>query len=458
MPLPEAASLGGGFPRILPPAAAVVLDVHRQLEMFERLAPDAQRRICARQLGLLVGHARRHSTFWRDRLPLRDGTPQAEQPGTGIFRLRDLPVLARGELQDAFEAMRAHAPGWQADAIHPVSTSGSTGRPVRVERFLPRYGPIHAAILLTDNRWHGRDANLPIAAIVDAPDGKLPAWDDIARMFGYEGPTHVRNLVEHDPGSLLSWLQEVRPTYLATTPAMLGRLAELSLGGGGKVELSQVITFGETVKPELRGLVREAFGARVTDRYSCEEVGAIALQCPRHDHYHVMLASVLVEIVDERGRACGPGVPGRVLLTGLHSFALPLIRYEVGDYAEWGGPCDCGITLPVIGKIWGRERSFIRLGDGTLRLARLTGEYWRAIAPVREYRVVQYGDGLVEAFVTCGRALTEAERGAMVEMLRRVLDAELRILVTQTHAIDWGSRWKREDVLRVDRLREGTSA
>ncbi len=440
-----------GFPRILPPAAAVALDVHRQFHRFERLPTEARRKIRAEQLARLVSHARRYSPFWRDRLAAAAGTGAGQRDA---FSLANLPVLGRREVQDAFEAMRAHAPAWKPGMIRVAKTSGSTGRPVAVERFLPVYRPVYVAIVLTDNRWHNRDADLPIAVVKDVPDGDQPTWDAMSHVLGKVGPSHRRNLVEHDPQALLDWLAEVKPRYLSTTPAMAMRLAELALTRGSDIALSQIITFGETVKPELRRFAKEAFGAKVTDRYSCEELGCIALQCPKHDHYHVMSASVVVEIVDDQGQPCAPGRPGRVLLTGLHSFAMPLIRYELGDYAEWGGPCDCGITLPVIARIWGRERSFVRLPDGSLRLARLTGEYWREIAPIREYRVVQYADGLIEAFVTCDRPLTEAERGAMTAMLQKVLGHPFKILVTQTDRIDWDSRWKREDVTRVERLRD----
>jgi phenylacetate-CoA ligase len=440
-----------GFPRVLPPGAAVVMDVHQQLQAFERLPLDAQQKMHVQQLGRLMSHAWRHSPFWRERLAsVSERTPG----GKGIVSLSMLPVLTRNDLQGAFEAMRAHLPGWKPNMVHQTRTSGSTGRPVRSERFLPLYWPLHCAMLLTDNRWHRRDADQPIAVIVDAPDGRHPAWDDVSRMLGHEGPTHLRNLIEHDPDTLVPWLADVKARYLATTPTMAMRLAEIAIARGVRISLAQIITFGETVKPELRQIVQNAFGARVTDRYSCEELGALALQCPKHDHYHVMAASVIVEIVDDQGHPCPPGEPGRVLLTGLQSFAMPLIRYEVGDYAEWGEPCDCGLTLPVIARIWGRERSFIRLPDGSLRLARLTGEYWREIAPVGEYRVVQYADGLIEAFVTCHRPLTDAEHGAMKAMLQKVLGHPFEVLVTQCENIEWGSRWKREDVVRVDHLRE----
>ena len=72
---------------------------------------------------------------------------------------------------------------------------------------------------------------------------------------------------------------------------------------------------------------------------------------------------------------------------------------------------------------------------------------------MREYRVVQYADGLVEAFVTGDAAFDEAQRERMRAMLGRVLGDDLEIVVTQVERIDWGSRWKRIDVARIDRLR-----
>jgi phenylacetate-coenzyme A ligase PaaK-like adenylate-forming protein len=71
----------------------------------------------------------------------------------------------------------------------------------------------------------------------------------------------------------------------------------------------------------------------------------------------VQSESVLLEIVDDAGRACAPGRAGRVVVTSLHNFATPLIRYELGDLAEFGAPCACGRSLPVISRVLGRSRS-----------------------------------------------------------------------------------------------------
>ncbi len=445
MSLPRSA-----FPSILPPELAQALHVADQLRAHARSPVAVQARLEQAQLQNLLGHARRYSPFWRARLDAaRDRADKADRTV-----LSDLPVLTRREVQDNAEAMRARWPGLGADAIRVASTSGSVGQPIRVERYLPTYRPMYGALARLDDEWQARDRSRTLAVIRDMPDTSRSSWGGLRLPGERTGEAHVRNLVDHTPQALADWLAKVRPGYLVTTPSMAGELARLALArGDDRVRLHQVMTFAEIVTPELRQRVSAAFGARITDRYSCEELGWIAMQCPKHDHLHVMSSNVLLEVVDDAGRPCGPGRPGRIVVTGLLGYAMPLVRYELGDHGELGEPCDCGLTLPVLRRVIGRSRSFLRHRDGTLRQARLTGEYWREVAPVREYRVVQYADGLVEAFVTGDVAFDDAVRERMRAMLARVLGGDLEIVVTQVERIDWGSRWKRIDVARLDRLR-----
>jgi phenylacetate-CoA ligase len=52
------------------------------------------------------------------------------------------------------------------------------------------------------------------------------------------------------------------------------------------------------------------------------------------------------------------------VVTPLHNFAMPLIRYAIGDYAEAGPPCACGRGLPVLARILGRARNLLTLPHG----------------------------------------------------------------------------------------------
>ena len=96
-----------------------------------------------------------------------------------------------------------------------------------------------------------------------------------------------------------------------------------------------------------------------------------------------MAESVLVEILNDDGTPCAPGEIGRVVVTALQNFATPLIRYEVGDYAEASAPCPCGRGLPVIRRIMGRVRNLLVLPDGKKIWPAFGSRGLTEIAPIR---------------------------------------------------------------------------
>src|SRR3546814_13116510 len=100
---------------------------------------------------------------------------------------------------------------------------------------------------------------------------------------------------------------------------------------------------------------------RISDWSSdvCSSDLYLALQCPEHEHYHVQSEAVLLEVLDEEDRPCRPGEVGRVVVTPLTNFAMPMIRYAVGGLAAVGAPCPCGRGLPVLTRILGRARDKI---------------------------------------------------------------------------------------------------
>ena len=120
----------------------------------------------------------------------------------------------------------------------------------------------------------------------------------------------------------------------------------------------------EVLRPEVRRVCREAWDAPVFDTYSTEETGYIALQCPKSEQLLVQPEGSYVEFLDVAGRDCGAGQVGNMIVTPLHNFAMPLIRYEVGNYAELGGKAACGRQYQVINRVLGRTRNMVRLPNG----------------------------------------------------------------------------------------------
>ena len=116
-----------------------------------------------------------------------------------------------------------------------------------------------------------------------------------------------------------------------------------------------IFTRGSDVSDEMRARAAERFSCRVIDSYDLTEAGVIACECPAGG-YHAQSEIAMVEVLNPEGRPAAPGERGRVVVTPLYQYAMPLIRYETGDEAITGEPCACGRAALKLTKIFGRKR------------------------------------------------------------------------------------------------------
>ncbi|TRZ93044.1 MAG: phenylacetate--CoA ligase family protein [Rhodocyclaceae bacterium] len=289
-------------------------------------------------------------------------------------------------------------------------------------------GLIWMAMTLREHLWQRRDFSQSLAVVRAqlAEEDKARSgvsWTDwgppVSHLFA-SGPSHGMNL-QTDIRRQVEWLRQIRPAYLLTYPNNLSALLDLAevdpdhLAGLGR--LIQVRTIGETLHDSLRERCRDVLGVGVADLYSTQEVGVIAIECPRGGGYHVMAEGVVIELLRDDDQPCAAGETGRIIVTDLHNFATPLIRYDLGDLVVADGPCACGRGLPKIRRILGRQRNLLRIPDGR-RYWPLVGAFgYREIAPVRQYQIVQRSLERVTLRLAVERPLSVVEEGALAEIL-----------------------------------------
>ncbi|MGP1678943.1 MAG: phenylacetate--CoA ligase family protein, partial [Burkholderiales bacterium] len=334
---------------------------------------------------------------------------------------------------------QAHG-GW-----YESETSGSTGSPITyyatgLTQLFWR------ACTLRDHVWHRRDLSGKLAAIrPNVQTGQSEGWGPATDVAFTTGPCVLLKLPA-DMDAQLDWLQAQAPQYLISTASNVCWLARRSLERG--IELPSLIearSYGAVIPDGGRAAVRRAWDVALVDLYTAEEVGYIALQCPQHEHYHVQSENLMVEILDEAGRPCAPGAIGRVVVTTLHNFAMPLLRYALGDYAEAGEPCPCGRGLPVIRRILGRERNILSLPDGRRHWPSFPSGKWAHAAPVRQLQMVQKTTEDIVLRVVAARALTQAERQDLIAALQACLGYPFRMTIDEVQEIPRMASHKYED-------------
>ncbi len=119
---------------------------------------------------------------------------------------------------------------------------------------------------------------------------------------------------------------------------------------------------------DVQQRIEAAFGVPVKNTYSCTEAGYLASPCPAGHGLHVHAENVLLEVLDGEGLPCLPGQTGRIVITTLHNFRTPFIRYEIMDEATLGpARCQCGRGLPLLLRVDGRRRPMFVLPGGQRR-------------------------------------------------------------------------------------------
>jgi len=275
-----------------------------------------------------------------------------------------LPILSRAEAAALHDSVRAQLP---ADAQYARATSSGTSGP-RADYLFDRSHQSSRyaarARYLLANGWNPLQRSVWLVG-----RGFLEAWEP-----GYEDPRFVSRALpgvrfianSNDLAALAAEVARIDPRFIYGYPSVLdGALRALTAAKLRIPSLRRLFAGAEVIEDSLRERARRDFGVEISANYGSTEA-FLAWECPA-GNYHQNSEHVLIELVDEAGRAVAPGEMGRVLFTTLENYLMPLIRYDIGDYAlAMDGECRCGRTLPLLGRVVGRGMNLFRSADGKL--------------------------------------------------------------------------------------------
>lgn len=412
------------------------LDSLRQTQV---LPPDRLAAYQARLAEKILRHARETVPFYRDRL-------DAVFTSDGSYRpegFAEIPFLTRAEAQANAEALRTTAHPTESGTIRSDQTSGSTGRAFMHSRSTMA-DIASRALSQRTFEWNGLRIGQRTAEIrIDRSGLALPP------LGQRKGWRHTLT-IDADVTTQLAWLQQVRPQHLLTYASNLRALALASLERGTDLRLDQALTVSEMLDDDTRALCREAFGCAITDNYGTQENGYLAGSCAQCGGYHVAAEAFHVEILDDQDRPVGPGEIGRVVLTGFYNYAMPFIRYEVGDYAQRGAAHEtCKISLPRLQKIMGRQRNMFTFPGGRVVWPNAFFRDIKNFVPVAQTQVVQEAPlGIALRFVRDPDGVTEDLPG-LTAYLRERLDPRITVRLDERAELPRSKGGKYEDYLSL---------
>lgn len=197
------------------------------------------------------------------------------------------------------------------------------------------------------------------------------------------------------------------------------------------------ISWGDKIFPHYRALIKQQFDVDVHDTYACSEGFMIAAQCGELN-YHMMSPQVYIELLDKQLQPVAPGELGYVVATRLDGFAMPLIRYYLGDIAvraETGAQCRCGRELPLLARIIGRDTDIVRTASGKYMVVHSFTGIFEHIVEIAQFQVIQRQlTGIEIEYIPAAGFKTEVLERARAQILG-YLKEEFRIDFREVHEI-----------------------
>jgi phenylacetate-coenzyme A ligase PaaK-like adenylate-forming protein len=396
-----------------------------------------------KQLHNLLQHAAQRSAFWRSRIGTKNITNMS---------LSDLPILTRSDLTKQFETEGSLLPPGGAMRTTKNATSGSSGSPVQffVSEMNEHYNSVRS---IAQYFMEGRDLTLNKTVFKPPLPNRTEAGFVVEKIPGWLGPLNslfksgICKQINHGRPNrdlLFKELTKDPIGYLVIQPSLVESLfydGDISFlyENGTKM----FIPTGE----ETDGSLRDKFvaaGIPVRATYSSEEVGYIATECKDcPENFHVVQSNVIVEVDKRDGVVVGNNRLGRVLVTHLHSYATPFVRYDVGDFATLSEGCGCGHNGPVLSNIYGRKKRLIKHSDGSVSRFGLGARRIIEIVKCDEYRIRQTALNTIEVEIGGIDQLSTDQMDALKNLFKEYAGDEFKIRITTVRNIDWGSDIKR---------------
>lgn len=302
-----------------------------------------------------------------------------------------LPTLDKSAIRENFDDL--HARSLRGRLLYKA-TGGSTGEPLRFGYTRESYER-RLAVMFRGYAWAGARIGRRSVFLWGGAVGR-PTWKESLkeRLYHWAFNRRMLDVFKLSEAALPEFVEAIRrfrPEIVVGYAGPLHRIAAWMQQTGQQVAPPQaVLSAAEALEDFQRETIAGAFGCPVFNTYGCREFMLIASECGQCEGLHVNADHLVVEL-DPASIEAGGAQTGEVVITDLHNWGMPLLRYRNGDVATRAPAPQprCGRGLPLLQRIDGRKLDMLRTADGRL----LPGEFFphmlKDIAGVRQFQVVQ---------------------------------------------------------------------
>ncbi len=419
----------------------------RELEESQWFPKDRIRKNQSRLLRALIKHAYRTVPYYRR--VFRENEIH-EYDIKDIEDLDKLPVLERADVQSNLKDLLSR--DFPRSLMLKSNTGGSTGEPLifyttkenRSWSTAARYLAWHWA----DFRWGDSYAQF-FGSPID-----VEAYASVkARLEGLIKRRLSFNSYrwsEADMERFAHTISEVKPKVIygnAVPVALMAKFIE-ERRIDGIVARCVIIDSNKLFKREVETIER-VFHCRVWWNYHNRENGTFASECSEHNGFHLFIQNFVFEFLRE-GSVVAPGETGNIVITDLHNYAMPFLRYEVGDVGTYSDDtCVCGRSLPLMTELKGRRCDILVTTTGRLVMAPFYQfERFFDVSRIRQYQVVQETTHRIVVKIMPDKGFTERDMERIRNVIRVIMGQSMKVDLKIVESISPSKSGKRRTVVR----------
>lgn len=344
-----------------------------EIKRLERFSPERLRDFQSEKLKKIILHAAEKVPYYRK---VFFQTGLVENQSVRLEAFKNVPVLTKQILKDQFDSLKSK----DADSRKAFrnTSGGSTGSPVA---FLqdPYYYDWNVANKIYYKSFVRHEMG----------ERELRLWGAERDIFGHKEKPLVRlknwfynrrelNSFRMDETHMAAYADEwnrYKPGWVEGYAQSLFEFAQYVKHKNINVYSPKgIVTTAGTLYEDMKNMIEDVFRCKTYNRYGSREVGDVACNCSEQKGLHLSLWNHYIEILDEKMNHVSYPASGKIYVTTLNNFSMPLIRYEIGDIAvpAKDPECPCGRGTALIEKVEGREMCMFKTRDGKL----IPGEFF----------------------------------------------------------------------------------
>lgn len=378
-------------------------------------------------LDRLLVHAYCHVPYWKERMQCLGITPNDIRT---LDDMRKLPIIEKDDIRAHKDKMIAG--NWRG-RTWTKSTGGSTGVPLELD-YTPDSYDWRVACSRRGYSWAmGCEEGRKQAYVWGVAIGEQSYFKTLKQDLHHAILRQkYYNCFEFDDASMMQCYRSMNnyhPEYIIGYTNPLYELAR-HIRGAGKLEFvpRAVLCAAEKLHPFQREVIESVFRCPSFNTYGSREFMLIAAECEKHEGLHVSMENLYVEVIKEDGSQALPGETGDLVITDLHNYGMPFIRYRIGDMAVVSGhTCSCGRGLTLLADVVGRSLDIIRTVEGKTVPGEFFPHLMKEFKGIDRFQVIQDRLDHVEIKIVKNASFTNAELRFMQDEVARVLGPRTRI-------------------------------